>query len=325
MDTLSDNSIYCSGSGYPLIPYFFAAGFSNLQYGVNIRHAGSTTPKDLTMQSRHLLISFVLLSLFLPLASPVLSAPKANLWERWLAHDPDSSITVDHTPWDQFLKTYIIKGSDGINRVAYGKLTEADRIALARYIDKLTKIPVSKLSRSEQLPYWINLYNALTVQVILEHYPVKSIQDIDISPGFFVSGPWDKKLVHIEGKAVSLNDIEHRILRPIWKDPRIHYAVNCASIGCPNLRDDAFTRKNTETLFENGAHDYINHPRGVKIEEDGLTVSSIYMWFSEDFGGTDASIISHLKQYATPVLREKLNRFTRISDHHYDWSLNDAP
>ncbi len=277
------------------------------------------------MSKRPFFILLALFMLFLIFTSaPPLAAPKAILWERWLLQDPESTIAVDHSPWNAFLKAYVIKGSDGINRVAYSKVTEGDKILLARYIDNLSKIPVSKLARSEQLPFWINLYNALTVQVVLDHYPVESIKDIDISPGFFSDGPWDKKLLTIEKEQVSLNDIEHRILRPIWKDPRIHYAVNCASIGCPNLRVEAFTHENSQDLLDKGAHDYINHPRGVSIERDKLIVSSIYRWFSEDFGETDPRIISHLMQYATPALAEKLKIFTTISDHRYDWSLNDA-
>ena len=107
----------------------------------------------------------------------------------------------------------------------------------------------SLTSRDEQLAYWINLYNALTVKVILDHYPVKSILDIDISPGWFSIGPWGKKLVAVEGVEISLDDIEHRILRPIWRDPRIHYALNCAAVGCPNLLREAFTGATAEVLL----------------------------------------------------------------------------
>jgi hypothetical protein len=159
--------------------------------------------------------------------------------------------------------------------------------------------------------------------VVLDHYPVESIRDIDISPGFFANGPWGKKLVHIEGETISLDDIEHRILRPIWKDPRIHYGVNCASIGCPNLQPQAYTAESTDALLDKGARDYINHSRGVLIASNKLIVSSIYDWFMEDFGGNDKGVIAHLQRYAEPSLREQLQRFSRISDHEYDWSLND--
>ena len=154
---------------------------------------------------------------------------------------------------------------DGVNRVAYGKVAPQDKQALASYVDRLSKVQVTKLARSEQLPYWINLYNAATVKVVLDHYPVESILKIDISPGLFAKGPWKKKLLTVEGEAVSLDDIEHRILRPIWKDPRTHYAVNCASLGCPNLQPRAFTAGNMDELLDAGARAYVNHPRGARV------------------------------------------------------------
>ena len=164
-----------------------------------------------------------------------------------------------------------------MNLVRYAAVSGSDRKALDAYLKRLGGTSVSKLKRSEQRAYWINLYNALTVQVILAHYPVESIRDIDISPGFFSDGPWGKKLMQVEGEEVSIDDIEHRILRPIWKDPRIHYAVNCASIGCPNLQPVAFTSANADTLLTEGAKAYVNHPRGVRFDGGSLVVSSSSM------------------------------------------------
>ena len=261
------------------------------------------------------------------LALPVLlhAAPKADLWDYWTAQDSDSSISVDHSSWSAFLQRYVTSGPQGINRVDYGAVTAEDRNSLDRYLERLTRIKVRSMSRASQRPFWINLYNALTVQVILEHYPVDSIRNIDISPGFFSSGPWGKKLVTIEGKELSLDDIEHRILRPIWEDPRIHYAVNCAALGCPNLRTEAFTTENIEDVLDQGAREYVNHPRGVTIENGNLIVSSIYEWFQEDFGGSEAGVIEHLLRYAEPELKKKLQGFSTIYDDRYDWSLNDVP
>ena len=159
---------------------------------------------------------------------------------------------------------------------------------------------------------------------MLDHYPVDGIRDIDISPGLFADGPWDKKLVEIEGEDVSLNDIEHRILRPIWRDPRIHYAVNCASIGCSNLRPTAFTAANSDALLTAAAQAYVNHPRGARVEDGKLIVSSIYVWFQEDFGGNDAGVIRHLIRYAAAGLGTRLAGVTSIHTHDYDWGLNDA-
>ncbi len=272
---------------------------------------------------RRQLRPLVVLSILLFNAS-ALAAPKADLWDRWLPHEPTSTVKVDHKAWDSFLKSSLVLGDDGVNRIAYGKVSAADRKALDGYVAGLAKTSVKKLNRAEQRAYWINMYNALTVKVILDHYPVKTIRDIDISPGFFSDGPWGKKLLTIDGAKVSLDDVEHRILRPIWKDPRIHYAVNCASIGCPNLQADAYTSDNVEKLLDKAAREYVNHSRGVQVKGKRLVVSSIYEWFASDFGSKDQAVIEHLKEYAEPELRSKLEPLSRISSHEYDWALNDA-
>ncbi|MDH3640161.1 MAG: DUF547 domain-containing protein, partial [Gammaproteobacteria bacterium] len=131
----------------------------------------------------------------------------------------------------------------------------------------------------------------------------------------------NRELVNVEVRDLTLNDIEHRIVRPIWRDPRTHYAVNCASIGCPNLQTTAFTG---EASLSKAAVAYIDHNRGVTVAANGLVVSSIYEWFKEDFGGTDEGIIEHLKKYAEPSLFKLLTEFAEIVDDEYDGSLNDA-
>ena len=270
----------------------------------------------------------IVVPLALPLAGfqsfEALFAPSAELWDRWQAHDATSRETIDHADWDRLLMTYLQPDGEGVQRFAYGEVTPADKAALETYVQDLAGLPISSHNRSEQFAYWVNLYNALTVQVILDHYPVESIRDIDISPGLFADGPWDKELVTIEGEAVSLNDIEHRILRPIWRDPRIHYAVNCASIGCPDLRDMAFTGGELEQQLDDAARAYINHPRGAWIVDGELLLSSIYIWFSEDFGGDEQQIVAHLKRYAAGELANALENVSEIADHDYDWTLNDA-
>lgn len=256
-------------------------------------------------------------------AIPALAAPRAELWERWTAQDPQSSLEIDHSDWDELLDRYRSTASDGIARFDYGGVTAGDSQALADYLDRLQRVPVSTLARPEQLAFWLNAYNALTVQIILQHYPVRSIRDIDISPGLFADGPWGRKLLTVEGQAVSLDDIEHRILRPIWQSPLIHYGVNCASLGCPDLPARAFTRHTAIAGLEAAARAFINHPRGVALTVEGLTVSSIYSWFAEDFGGQDQAVIAHLLGFAEPALAARLAGISMISGHDYDWSLND--
>ncbi len=252
-------------------------------------------------------------------------APKSELWERWTAHSPSAIATIDHGAWDAFLAKNLVSHADGVNRIAYAKVSEADRKGLVDYLSALSAVRISDFSRDEQRSYWINLYNALTVDVVLEHYPVGSIREISISPGFFSVGPWGKKLIRVEGEELSLDDIEHRILRPIWKDPRIHYAVNCAALGCPKLMRVAFTASNTEALLERGAKDYINSKYGVYVDSNKrLFASSLYDWYQQDFGGDEAGVVDHLRVYAGPELATKLEGITDVYDFDYDWTLIDA-
>jgi len=252
-----------------------------------------------------------------------IAAPGARLVSpHWLQNDPNASPRLDHAAWSQFLATYLVLGGDGVNRVAYRHVDDDGSARLDGYIATLEASAVSRLSRAEQLAYWINLYNASTIRVVLQHYPVRSIRDIDGGP--FGTGPWAKKLVTVEGERLSLDDIEHGILRPIWHDPRIHYALNCASVSCPKLQPTAFTAENAERLLGEAARDYVNDPRGVQIAGDRLIVSSIYVWYREDFGPGETAVLDHLRRYASPPLAAELARFRTPDDYAYDWRLIDA-
>lgn len=252
------------------------------------------------------------------------SAPRAELWERWLANDPGDSRTIDHGAWSRFLGAYVSPGADGIARMAYADVTARDEAALDGYLAMLSGVAIGGYAPDEQRAFWINLYNALTVRVVLAHYPVSGIREIDISPGLFARGPWDRALISVEGVELTLNDIEHRILRPIWRDPRVHYALNCASLGCPDLRRSAYAGAGLDAALEAAARGYVNHSRGVRFAGGALVVSSIYRWFAADFGGGDAGVLDHLRRHASPDLRARLARVERIDDHAYDWALNDA-
>ena len=270
-------------------------------------------------------IPMAVITVLLALAwsNPSSAAPKAERWDFWNVSQPKSTTKVDHAAWDRVLASYVVADHpSGINRFRYTDVTAADRQALKRYLTQLQTVKVRELRQPEQKAYWINLYNALTVDVMLDHMPVASIMDVSISPGLLSRGPWAKKLATVEGQAVSLDDVEHRILRPIFTDPRIHYAVNCASFGCPNLQPKAFTRDNMDVLLEAGAKAYVNHPRGVTVTDGAVTVSSLYVWFREDFGGDDAGILAHLRRYAEGALKTQLEAVRAIKNDAYDWRLN---
>ena len=257
------------------------------------------------------------------IAPSACAAPAPDPWRHWAVSDETQHQRIDFAAWNEFLAHYVVAGDDGIDRVAYGRVLPADHEALSLHIAALAGLPITSYRRAEQQAYWINLYNALTVRVVLDHYPVASIRDIKLG-GPLSFGPWSKKLLHIEGEEVSLDDIEHRILRPFWHDPRLHYALNCASLGCPDLRPRAFTAGAMEGALDGAARGYVNHPRGARVETGQLFVSSIYRWYAPDFGDSDAAIIAHLRRYAAPPLAAALAPITGIAGDQYDWSLNDA-
>ncbi len=242
---------------------------------------------------------------------------------RFSTNDQSSTMTVDHSAWDTLLEKYVMPSPDGINRFAYSAVTAADKQALKAYLARLQDTKVTALNSDEQRAFWINLYNALTIDVVLDHYPVKSIRDVRL--GFsLLGGPWGKSLVAVEGNELSLNNIEHDILRKIWHDPRVHYAVNCASLSCPNLMAKAFTGATLDAMLTRGAHAYVNHPRGVQVSGNKARLSSIYSWYARDFGANQAALIAHLQQYASPELNAQFSKVDTISGYDYEWSLNDA-
>jgi len=236
------------------------------------------------------------------------------------AFDSTSVTTLDHEAWAQFLSTYLETTEDNRTVIAYGEVTKGDHDALKRYLKSLQDVDPTTLNRDEAFAYWVNLYNGLTVDIILDKYPVSSIFKIfsGIRPG-----PWKRNLARVNGVKLSLDNIEHGMLRPFWSDNRVHYAVNCASYGCPNLATVPFTSANLDALLDEGARAYVNHPRGVSVIDGSATASSIYKWFREDFGDNDAGVIAHLKLYAEPALKEQLESISKIDRYDYDWSLNE--
>jgi hypothetical protein len=250
------------------------------------------------------------------------AAPKAEPWPLWEAHDAGATDAIDHAPWGRFLARFRREGADGIARVDY-RGAVAERAALEAEIARLAALPIRRFNRDEQFAYWVNLYNMVTVAVVLKHYPVASIRDIAISPGWFSKGPWGAKLVTVEGTALSLDDIEHRILRPGWRDPRVHYVVNCAALGCPDLPAEPLTGANREAMLEAAARRFVNHPRGAAIESGRLAASSIYVWFAADFGPKPEDVVRHLRRYARQDFYTALSHIRQVTVDRYDWALNE--
>lgn len=236
---------------------------------------------------------------------------------------PSGSGSMSHKSFDAILKRHVKPDNAGYNRVDYRALKGSAHAALKAYIAELQSAAPSRFSRAAAHAYWINMYNAVTLDVVLDHYPVTSIKKINLGGGgLFGSGPWSKEFLKVEGKALSLDDIEHRIVRPLFRDPLSHYALNCASYSCPNLATVAFTATNLDALMAENAVKYVNHKRGVSVARGSITASKIYSWYAGDFGGR-RKLKSHWSQFAEPELAGAIEG-ARIGRFRYDWSLNDV-
>lgn len=268
------------------------------------------------------LVAVPILTLFLSGAP----ARSEDLVDRFGRAADAAGVIIDHSAFAGLLRQHAVAGADGVVRVDYRQFKGKSQDALKAYIAGLAAVDVRILDRAEQFAFWANLYNAKTLDIVLDHYPVASIKDISLGGGVFATltgGPWKAKVVTVGGVALSLDDIEHGIMRPVFKDPRVHYAVNCASIGCPNLPLQPFTGKDLEAQLDAAARAFVNHPRGVTVASGDVIVSSIYHWYKADFGGNDAGLLAHVRRYAEPGLKAKLKGASQVADHRYDWSLND--
>ncbi len=239
----------------------------------------------------------------------------------WKKHDPNSKIVVDHSAWDAFLAKYTRKDGRGINRVAYGGVSAGDKKALQNYLAKLQATDVTKLNRNEQYAFWLNLYNASTVNLGIKNFPINSILEIK-SNALDLKGPFNDNVAKVNGKKLTLDTIESGIVRPIWNDPRLHYAFNCAAISCPNLGSKAYKGKTINAQLNAAARSYVNDPRGVRVKDGEITASKIYFWYSDDFGKNEKAVLAHIKKFAGPTLKTALSGKTSIDNYEYDWALN---
>jgi Protein of unknown function, DUF547 len=245
-------------------------------------------------------------------------APAAKQAEGNWATSGSKAETINHDAWDAILTSYARAADDGINRVDYAGIKTKAAGELKGYLTALQSIKISEYPRDEQFAYWVNLYNAATVQVIVDNYPLESIRDI----GLLGQGPWKDKFLKVEGQMLSLDDVEHGILRSIWKDVRIHYAVNCASIGCPNLALKAYRANMLEPMLDDAARAYINHPRGFTKTDGELIASNIFEWYQSDWG-TANDVVIHARKYASLETLALLKDANGIDAYDYDWALND--
>ena len=240
-----------------------------------------------------ILFSFVETSNKLTLTTPQESQPLESV---------KTPISVSHAPFNVLLAKYV--SNEGV--VNYkGFKTEQNK--LIKYITTLKSVASkSTWTRNEKLVYWINLYNSLTINLLLNHYPIQSITKIDKA--------WDTNIVTIEGTSYTLNEIENNVIRPTFNEPRIHFAVNCGALSCPKLLNEAFVPDRLEKQLEKQTIAFINNSSHNKITINKIQISKIFDWYAADFG----NIITFFNNYSTT----KINPNAEINYLEYQWDLN---
>ena len=228
---------------------------------------------------------------------------------------PAAAAEPDWSAYDAILKAHVRQGSINgtpLNVVDYAAIAEDERFA--RVVDDVRNFDVRTLDgQAEHLAFYINAYNILTIQLILDHWPLESIRDI----GGFFKGPWDIVMLENADGELTLDDIEHEIIRG-FPEPRIHFAVNCASVGCPDLRDEPFTAgRLDEQLDDQTRRFFANEAKGFRVEDGDARVTKLLRWYDEDFDAS-GGIAAFVRRYVEAP-------FDDISANlPYDWQLNDA-
>ena len=222
---------------------------------------------------------------------------------------------LNHSLYGELLNKYV---KDGTVNYA-GFKSEEDK--LDRYLDLLQTVDPKTLSRDEQFAFYTNAYNAWTIKLILKKYPkINSIREL----GIFNRGPWKKKVVQLKDHPVSLDHIEHEILRPRFQDPRVHFAINCAAKSCPPLRSEPYLEKKLDQQLDDSTRSFINNPNNYRLKGRDLYVSRIFKWFSEDF---NEDALGFFLKYAEGQLKKNLEtnlQKINIKYLEYDWSLNGS-
>jgi len=251
------------------------------------------------------------------------SEPPAKLIVFWDDFEEASGIQVKHQPFQDILDLYLDRQDfSGVNRFDYERVSEADHDKLNEYLDYLQRLDPRQFNRAEAKSYWINLYNAGVIELVIAAYRSGSVETIrELRSGMFSAGPWKRKIFTVTMQKMSLDDIQHGVIRPIWQDHRTHFVLTKATIGGANLPQAVLTAQNIEEVLENAQKGYLSHPRAVRLDGDVLVLSSLFDWYASDFADDEATFLEFLRGYvpaniASPLSSSGDTRF------EYDWALN---
>lgn len=235
-----------------------------------------------------------------------------------------STAAIDHAPFDAMLRAHV---TDGL--VDYEAFARDPRFPA--YLESLRRARLGGRSADERLAFWINVYNAYTIQLIVVKEERESIKNINRTLGLLrLKGPWSERLVRAAGRDLTLDEVEHEIIRKEFREPRIHFALVCAAIGCPPLRSEAFVAARLDAQLRDQGERFLRQSPAknrVDVASGTVHVSPIFTWYKEDFGGSDAAVGRFIAGWYPPGPERALlesGRF-RLRETDYDWRLNVRP
>jgi len=244
-----------------------------------------------------------------------MAAPAAKEIKFWNDFEPTSQLKVDNSSWQSILDKYLdTSHASGIHRFNYAAVSSTDKALLASYIAQMQSMEPRQLNRARSKAYWFNLFNAAVVYEILDKEARESVRELG-------NRLWRSNRFNISMQKMSLDDIEHGILRPIFDDPRVHFGFIAGTIGAANLPAQAFSAENVEDLLEANTRTFLSQPRGVRTNGEELILSTVFKWYRTDFGQNIAEVKNFIKQYVSPETAELIDN-TQYVNYQYDWSLN---
>ena len=244
------------------------------------------------------------------------SSPRARAIEFWDDATPGSRLTPNHSEWQRILDAYLVDDHpSAVNRFKYRAVTTDDEAALIDYLSYLQLLDPRQMNKDTQKAYWLNLYNATLVAYIISSEPSVSIRGLN--RGDF----WRLTRFNIASQDLSFDDIEHGILRPIFKDARIHFALFRGAVGWANLSKEAYSGERVEQQLDEATRAFLTHPRAVEVEGEELRLSRLFKWKQDDFGDGNDGIKRYIQRYVEPERADRIQRATRVR-YQFDWSLN---
>lgn len=305
-----------------------------------VRTALAKNPRRSGVEVRHLLLASAVGWLTLFGAAPAMGEPapardaagdviidnasdlwnkEGEEWPRWTAHDETNKVGVDYSTWKEFMADYADPHSKQ-GALDFVHVSMRGMGLLADYIFKLEKVPVSTLPRDEQLAYWLNLHNAAAVEATA--LSLRAIyDDHDTTRVLILGNRWREKTLTVEGEALSLVDIERRIVMRQWQDPRVLYGLYMPALGAPSLPAAPFTGTTVWRSLDNRAREFVNSERALELHGGQLHISGLYYWDHGLFPN-DAAILAHLRAFAATPLRTKLEKIQAVTATYLNWRIN---